>query len=102
MKLENYVLNVVLTTYKNVTYDSNHPRNLERNELEGHSDIPANNVVSELMVCQSNAGYYIGTLQYDSEVDHWFPYSRDSLDYYPDERAAKSALDNGTWVIRDY
>lgn len=102
MKLENYVLQVDLTTYKNVTYNSNHPRNLERNELEGHSDIPAHNVVSEIMVCQSNAGYYIGTLQFDSEVNHWFPYSRDSDDYYPTESAAKAALDNGTWSLRDY
>jgi|TARA_B100000035_G_C21008202_1_gene558351 hypothetical protein len=102
MKLEELILQVDLTTYKNVTYNSNHPRNLERNELEGYSDKPAHGVVSEIMVCQSNAGYYIGSLQFDSEVNHWFPYSRDSEDYYPDERTAQSALDNDTWVLRCY
>jgi hypothetical protein len=42
---------------------------------------PKDGQVSELQVLKSNAGYYVGTTYYDSEMQGWFPYDRQS-DYY--------------------
>ena len=57
-------------------------------------------VVSELQVCKSGAGYYIGTLCYDKELDAWLPYTRESVDYYRTEAEAKNALATGRWAPR--
>ena len=51
-------------------------------------------MVTELMVCQSGAGYYIGTL-YDG-----MPNSRDSVEYYPTYNDAEVALAKGTYTPR--
>jgi len=68
-------------------------------------------LVSPLMVCQSGAGFYIGTysIHWDQdwqdqfpESGGWFvePYSRESYDYYATEQAAQAALDNESWCPR--
>jgi len=46
-------------------------------------------------VCQSAAGYYIGTW-----CDHCGPYSRESLRYWKTEEEAQEALDSGKWAAR--
>jgi hypothetical protein len=43
-------------------------------------------------VLKSAAGYYIGDLYYDHEMEGWFPYSRDSVEYWPDRALAEHAL----------
>jgi hypothetical protein len=58
------------------------------------STCPDCNVKVELMVCHSNAGYYIGTMCSCG------PYSRESEDYYPTCAEAEEALKAGTWVPR--
>lgn len=47
--------------------------------------------ISDHQVLQSNAGYYVGTLYFDSEMNGWFPNSRVS-DYYKSKMEAKSYL----------
>ena len=56
-------------------------------------------MVSELMVCKSGAGYYIGTMLYDS-MDMAVPNSRDSVEYYPTYNDAEVALAKGTYTPR--
>lgn len=45
-------------------------------------------------VLRSHAGYYIGT------HDGVEPISRESVEYWPTEKFAATALDNGTWTQR--
>ena len=47
-----------------------------------------------LTVMKSQAGYYIGTVQEDG------PCSRESAEYWPDERTATEALAKGDWTQR--
>ncbi len=46
-----------------------------------------------LQVCESKAGYFIGT---DCPRDG--PISRESLEFFPTREAAKTALDSGSWT----
>ena len=57
-------------------------------------DIDADNrdAISDHQVLQSNAGYYVGTLYFDSEMDGWFPNSRIS-DYFKTKIEAEKHLD---------
>lgn len=50
-----------------------------------------------LRVCQSRAGFYLGTLD-----KHGFPYSRESQEYFPDHEAASTALASGAWTQRKH
>lgn len=45
-------------------------------------------------ILRSNAGFYIGT------HDGVEPISRESVEYWPTEQLAATALDNGTWTQR--
>ncbi len=47
-----------------------------------------------LLVCQSRAGYYIGTLQ------DGLPLSRESVEYWPNLGLAEQALRNQCWTQR--
>lgn len=49
-----------------------------------------------LEVLQSRAGFYIGT-QFEGG-----PFSRESMEYWPKESAAKAALIEGLWTQRDH
>lgn len=53
------------------------------------------NLRLQLQVCQSAAGYYIGT------IDESGPVSRESLEYFQTDETAKTALTNGDWTQRD-
>jgi|TARA_R110002020_G_C16106949_1_gene759190 hypothetical protein len=88
--------------YGKVTYDTNHPRNQHLEVAKDYPERPAHGVISDIMVCQSNAGYYIGTLIYDFAMNYWLPHDRDSVEYYPDERTATQALENEEYTLRDY
>ena len=46
-----------------------------------------------LKVLRSAAGFYIGT--FDDEIG---PYSRESIEYYPTQALAETALEQGTWT----
>ncbi len=48
-------------------------------------------------VLKSAAGYYIGDLYYDEEMKGYFPYSRDSQEYWATREEAQHALDNDLW-----
>lgn len=50
----------------------------------------------ERQVLQSQAGFYIGTI--DSDGD---PLSRDSEEYWPTKSLADVALSSGKWTLRD-
>jgi hypothetical protein len=52
--------------------------------------------ISELMVLQSAAGYYIGRLYYYNEEEYQ-PYSRESA-YMVDKEVSKLALIDNTYV----
>ena len=54
---------------------------------------------SDMMVCKSAAGYYIGTM-YTSPEGFLAPGGRDSVEYYPTEGAAQHALDNNLFTQR--
>jgi hypothetical protein len=56
--------------------------------------------VSNLMVMQSAAGYYIGREYWDTEFQFPGPYSRES-GYYRTREEAQSALQSGDWEVRD-
>ena len=61
--------------------------------------------VTDLMVCRSAAGYYIGTMctvDYGEGVTNVEPYSRDSEEYWSDKTNAKQALDSGEYTPRLY
>jgi len=58
------------------------------------STCPDCGVTPLLGVYKSGAGYYIGT------YCNCGPYSRESLDYYPDQATANKHFNNGTWVPR--
>lgn len=49
-----------------------------------------------LLVLQSMAGYYIGTLD-----DDLCPYSRESVEYFPSKEVADNALTTGEWTQRE-
>jgi len=49
----------------------------------------------DLIVCQSNAGYYIGTL-----TSEGFPNSRNSVEYFATREEAASALSSGAYTPR--
>jgi hypothetical protein len=49
----------------------------------------------DLQVCQSAAGYYIGTWCPEEG-----PVSRESQEYYATRAEAQAALDQGTWLQR--
>lgn len=49
-----------------------------------------------LQICQSAAGYYIGT--WDEEG----PVSRESAEYFRKETLAQLALETGDWTQRDH
>ncbi len=54
--------------------------------------------VTNLCVMQSAAGYYIGR----EELVTGFPYSRESVEYYPTFEAAADALKNKTYTVRTW
>jgi hypothetical protein len=54
--------------------------------------------VSEVKVMHSAAGYYIGREQFEDGI--WWPYSRESVEYWPTLREAVAALSLGTWSSR--
>jgi hypothetical protein len=61
--------------------------------------------VTELQVCKSANGYYIGTMctvEYDGCCRQEEPYSRDSQEYYPTKEDAQYALDNDTYTPKMY
>ena len=53
------------------------------------------NVSLQLQVLKSNAGYYIGTIDPESG-----PCSRESMEYFPTEQAASTALSSGNFTQR--
>jgi hypothetical protein len=86
-----------------ITYNLNDLHNADvRPQVPHLKDRPPHGVVSDLIVMQSNAGYYIGRYTFDIVMNRWCPYSRDSIEYYPDEVSAKKALDNEDYTLRDY
>ena len=48
--------------------------------------------VSAPKVLKSAAGYYIGALYFDEELNGWYPWDRYSPCYYSTEAEAKKAL----------
>lgn len=60
----------------------------------------ADTSVTPLEVCQSNAGFYVGTKYYDKECGSYFPNSRESQEYYPTFEEAQAALTNNTFTQR--
>ena len=56
--------------------------------------------ISELRVCQSAAGFYVGRTFTEPDVPFEQPYSRDSAEYYPTRQLAQSALDNNSYTTR--
>lgn len=50
-------------------------------------------------VLRSAAGFYIGTL-YKDEDQHWYPYSRDSEEYWGTRHAAETALIERKFTIK--
>lgn len=52
----------------------------------------------QLKVCQSAAGYYIGTLDLNTGA----PVSRQSLNYYSTPEEAQKALEDGSWKKRKH
>ena len=57
-------------------------------------------MITELKVCKSNAGYYIGTECYDAYRGMYLPNSRNSVEYYPTYLDADTALSNGSYTRR--
>jgi hypothetical protein len=51
----------------------------------------------ELQVCESGAGFYIGTLN-----DQGLPCTRESEQYFRTRKAALTALDSGNWTQRPH
>ena len=49
----------------------------------------------QLEICRSAAGFYLGTLL-EGE-----PYTRESVEYWPEFDAAQAALDGGRWTQRN-
>ena len=49
-----------------------------------------------LQICQSAAGFYIGTM------DGFEPCSRESMEYFKTRQLAADALDSGEWTQRDH
>lgn len=56
--------------------------------------------VSELKVCHSAAGYYIGKLYWDGDWGCWAPWTRDSEEHWPTADEAQRALDTKTFTQR--
>lgn len=52
----------------------------------------------ETQVLKSPAGYYIGDLYYDDGMGGWFPWSRDSAEYWETRGEAEAVLANGVWT----
>ena len=46
-----------------------------------------------LQVCESEAGYFIGTI-----CPHDGPISRESQEFFPTREAAQTALETGSWT----
>jgi Uri superfamily endonuclease len=62
-------------------------------------DVDDSNIeISDHQVLQSNVGYYVGTLYFDSEMNEWFPDLRISH-YFKSKKEAQKHLDylQQTW-----
>ena len=57
-------------------------------------------MTTELKVCKSNAGYYVGTEYYDEDCGMYLPNSRNSVEYYATYLDADTALSNGSYTRR--
>jgi len=55
-------------------------------------NIMSSGKISAPMVLKSAAGYYIGALYWDEELDGWYPWDRYSFCYYATEEEAKKSL----------
>lgn len=58
--------------------------------------------VTALQVCHSAAGYYIGRLFFDTDLECWMPWSRNSVQYWLSRQDAQAALDSGKFTWRDF
>ncbi len=67
--------------------------------IEQASYITDKDLYSDLQVCQSAAGYYIGT-NYATPEGFTEPGSRDSQEYWPHRSQAEQALATGEWTQR--
>lgn len=56
--------------------------------------------ISKIKVLKSAAGYYIGREYFDDEMGGWFPYSRNSEEYFRSYDAAEKALKTGEYTVR--
>jgi len=50
-----------------------------------------------IIVMRSAAGYYLGTERFDADMGMTIPYTRESIEYWPTEAKAASALASGAW-----
>lgn len=50
----------------------------------------------KLQILKSNAGFYIGTKDEDG-----FPFSRESVEYFPNEREATKAFATNSWTQKE-
>jgi hypothetical protein len=55
------------------------------------------NIDLPLQVCESAAGFYIGTVHPQDG-----PYSRESQEYFPTRKGAEQALERGEWSQLEY
>lgn len=58
----------------------------------GHLAKTLFNVELPLQVCESQTGFFIGTMHPKDG-----PYSRESVEYYPTREQAEQALETGDW-----
>ena len=49
-------------------------------------------------VHQSAAGFYVGTRYFDTELGFKVPFTRESKEYWPTEKQARSAIATGAWT----
>lgn len=55
-----------------------------------------------LVVCQSAAGFYIGTYDLNHASPSYGPMSRESVEYFGSMEAARLALKHGAWTQRSH
>jgi hypothetical protein len=83
-------LSKIKVLYRDLNYE------LQDTEVDQLNSFGGANI-GNLQVLKSAAGYYLGDLYFDKDMAGWFPYSRESNEYWSTREQAEEALRTGNY-----
>lgn len=90
--------------YRNAEpYDENDSTDIQYMDVESTNQFSGLDLPSQYnQVLKSAAGYYIGSLYYDEEMQGYYPYDRDSGCYWNTREEAEEAFISGIYPPHMY